>query len=159
MASVQRRIVHKQFNSPIALYSDTNIKATLNRELKSLGNGAVGWVLFINVHLFHYRHLSKNKMRVLFTPYHYHHRWRREFTFYWVCVNCCLHTLFTATQDYTHTDTHFLSQHFSSSLTRMIYLCKLFIEHWLKNSMRRFSFMKKVCSKSIFWMCWNWNDV
>jgi hypothetical protein len=42
MASVQRKIVHKQFNSPIALYSDTNIKATLDRELKSLGNGVVG---------------------------------------------------------------------------------------------------------------------
>ncbi|CRL00111.1 CLUMA_CG013392, isoform A [Clunio marinus] len=42
MAQVQRRIVHKQFNSPIALYSDTNVKETLNRELKLLDNGAVG---------------------------------------------------------------------------------------------------------------------
>lgn len=44
MAQVQRRIVHKQFNSPIALYSDTNVKETLDRELKTLNNGAVGWV-------------------------------------------------------------------------------------------------------------------
>jgi hypothetical protein len=42
MAQVQRRIVHKQFNSPIALYSDTNVKETLDRELKQLGNGAIG---------------------------------------------------------------------------------------------------------------------
>lgn len=44
MASVQRRIVHKQFNSPIAMYSDNNVKETLNRELKVLSSGAVGWV-------------------------------------------------------------------------------------------------------------------
>lgn len=44
MAQVQRKIVHKQFNSPIALYSDRNVKETLNRELKTLNNGAVGWV-------------------------------------------------------------------------------------------------------------------
>jgi hypothetical protein len=42
MASVQRRIVHKQFNSPIALYSDVNVKETLDRELRQLNNGAVG---------------------------------------------------------------------------------------------------------------------
>lgn len=42
MASVQRKVVHKQFNSPIALYSDTNIKDTLDKELKALGNGVVG---------------------------------------------------------------------------------------------------------------------
>lgn len=42
MASVQRRIVHKQFNSPIAMYSDNNVKETLNRELKVLSSGAVG---------------------------------------------------------------------------------------------------------------------
>lgn len=42
MAQVQRKIVHKQFNSPIALYSDRNVKETLNRELKTLNNGAVG---------------------------------------------------------------------------------------------------------------------
>jgi hypothetical protein len=43
MAAVaQKRIVHKQFNSPIGLYSDTNIKATLDRDLKMLSNGAVG---------------------------------------------------------------------------------------------------------------------
>lgn len=42
MATVQRRIVHKQFNSPIALYSDVNVKETLDRELRQLGNGAVG---------------------------------------------------------------------------------------------------------------------
>jgi len=42
MAQLQRKLVHKQFNSPIALYSDTNVKETLNRELKILNNGAVG---------------------------------------------------------------------------------------------------------------------
>ncbi len=42
MASVQRKVVHKQFNSPIALYSDVNIKETLDKELKALGNGVVG---------------------------------------------------------------------------------------------------------------------
>lgn len=45
MAQVaQRRIVHKQFNSPIGLYSNQNVKETLDRELKTLNNGAVGWV-------------------------------------------------------------------------------------------------------------------
>lgn len=70
MAQVQRRIVHKQFNSPIALYSDTNIKATLDRELKSLGNGAVGWVLFLS---------SSSSCIFLYfisSPY--------QFTFHWV---------------------------------------------------------------------------
>ena len=47
MASVQRRIVHKQFNSPIAMYSDNNVKETLNRELKVLSSGAVGWVYIL----------------------------------------------------------------------------------------------------------------
>ncbi|XP_037036406.1 AT-rich interactive domain-containing protein 1A isoform X1 [Bradysia coprophila] len=42
MASVQRKLVHKQFNSPIGLYSDNNVKATLNRELKVLSNGTMG---------------------------------------------------------------------------------------------------------------------
>lgn len=42
MAAVQKRIVHKQFNSPIALYSDANVKETLDRELKQLNNGAIG---------------------------------------------------------------------------------------------------------------------
>lgn len=42
MAQVQRRIVHKQFNSPIGLYSNQNVKETLDRELKTLNNGAVG---------------------------------------------------------------------------------------------------------------------
>lgn len=42
MATVQRRIVHKQFNSPIGLYSDNNIKETLDRDLKVLSNGTVG---------------------------------------------------------------------------------------------------------------------
>lgn len=53
MAQVQRKIVHKQFNSPIALYSDTNVKETLDRELKLLNNGAVGWVwnnFFANIY-------------------------------------------------------------------------------------------------------------
>jgi hypothetical protein len=42
MAAVQRKLVHKQFNSPIALYSDNNVKETLDRELRQLGNGAIG---------------------------------------------------------------------------------------------------------------------
>jgi Domain of unknown function (DUF4749) len=42
MADVQRKLVHKQFNSPIGLYSQQNIQETLDRELKVLSNGAVG---------------------------------------------------------------------------------------------------------------------
>lgn len=42
MAAVQRKLVHKQFNSPIGLYSDNNVKSTLNRELKAFSNGAMG---------------------------------------------------------------------------------------------------------------------
>lgn len=38
----QKALVHKQFNSPLGLYSDNNIKETLNRELKTLSNGIVG---------------------------------------------------------------------------------------------------------------------
>ncbi|KRF84354.1 uncharacterized protein Dvir_GJ12133, isoform C [Drosophila virilis] len=37
MAAVQRKLVHKQFNSPMGLYSQENVKATLNRELKAFG--------------------------------------------------------------------------------------------------------------------------
>ncbi|KAH8286389.1 hypothetical protein KR054_008195 [Drosophila jambulina] len=33
----QRKLVHKQFNSPMGLYSQENVKATLNRELKAFG--------------------------------------------------------------------------------------------------------------------------
>ncbi|XP_062526050.1 uncharacterized protein LOC101743971 isoform X8 [Bombyx mori] len=36
------KIVHKQFNSPIGLYSQQNIKETLNKHLKNLDNGSVG---------------------------------------------------------------------------------------------------------------------
>lgn len=39
---MQRRLVHKQFNSPINLYSQRNIQETLDRELKQLSNGAIG---------------------------------------------------------------------------------------------------------------------
>lgn len=49
MATVQRKIVHKQFNSPIALYSDVNVQETLDRELRQLGNGAIGWVAIFYV--------------------------------------------------------------------------------------------------------------
>ncbi|XP_038114570.1 putative mediator of RNA polymerase II transcription subunit 26 isoform X4 [Culex quinquefasciatus] len=42
MATMQRRLVHKQFNSPINLYSQRNIQETLDRELKQLSNGAIG---------------------------------------------------------------------------------------------------------------------
>ncbi|KAH8371216.1 hypothetical protein KR093_006643 [Drosophila rubida] len=37
MAAIQRKLVHKQFNSPMGLYSQENVKATLNRELKAFG--------------------------------------------------------------------------------------------------------------------------
>lgn len=64
MASVQRRIVHKQFNSPIAMYSDTNVKETLNRELKVLSSGAVGWVWIL----------------------------KNFILGFWVCLSVCLYT-------------------------------------------------------------------
>lgn len=38
------KIVHKQFNSPIGLYSQQNIKETLNKHLQNLDNGTVGFV-------------------------------------------------------------------------------------------------------------------
>ncbi|XP_059615595.1 trithorax group protein osa isoform X2 [Phlebotomus argentipes] len=38
----QRTLVHKQFNSPIGLYSDRNVRETLDRELRTLSNGVVG---------------------------------------------------------------------------------------------------------------------
>lgn len=45
MAAVQqRKLVHKQFNSPIGLYSDNNVKATLDRDLKMMSNGTMGYV-------------------------------------------------------------------------------------------------------------------
>ncbi|XP_050336061.1 uncharacterized protein LOC126762980 isoform X6 [Bactrocera neohumeralis] len=37
MATVQRKLVHKQFNSPMGLYSQQNVKETLDRELKAFG--------------------------------------------------------------------------------------------------------------------------
>lgn len=43
----QKALVHKQFNSPVGLYSDNNISETLNRELKALSNGTMGWVMGI----------------------------------------------------------------------------------------------------------------
>ncbi|KPJ06052.1 hypothetical protein RR48_14494 [Papilio machaon] len=36
------KIVHKQFNSPIGLYSQQNIQETLNKHLQNLDNGTVG---------------------------------------------------------------------------------------------------------------------
>lgn len=36
------KIVHKQFNSPIGLYSQQNIKETLTKHMQNLGNGTVG---------------------------------------------------------------------------------------------------------------------
>lgn len=36
------KIVHKQFNSPIGLYSQQNIKETLGKHMQNLGNGTVG---------------------------------------------------------------------------------------------------------------------
>lgn len=37
MAEVQPKLVHKQFNSPIGLYSEQNIKDTINREMQAVG--------------------------------------------------------------------------------------------------------------------------
>lgn len=42
MAGNQVKLVNKQFNSPINLYSDQNIKEVLNRETRLLTNGAMG---------------------------------------------------------------------------------------------------------------------
>lgn len=42
MAAYQKKLVHNQFNSPIGLYSDDNVRETLDRELKVLANGQVG---------------------------------------------------------------------------------------------------------------------
>lgn len=36
------KIVHKQFNSPIGLYSQQNIQETLNKHMQNLDNGTVG---------------------------------------------------------------------------------------------------------------------
>ncbi|VVC96737.1 ATP-dependent RNA helicase ddx46-like isoform X8 [Leptidea sinapis] len=36
------KIVHKQFNSPIGLYSRQNIQETLNKHIQNLDNGSVG---------------------------------------------------------------------------------------------------------------------
>ncbi|XP_046808622.1 putative mediator of RNA polymerase II transcription subunit 12 isoform X9 [Lucilia cuprina] len=41
MAAVQRKLVHKQFNSPMGLYSQQNVKETLNRELKAFGTDGI----------------------------------------------------------------------------------------------------------------------
>ncbi|XP_041450857.1 bromodomain-containing protein DDB_G0280777 isoform X10 [Drosophila obscura] len=41
MAALQRKLVHKQFNSPMGLYSQDNVKATLNRELKAFGGEGI----------------------------------------------------------------------------------------------------------------------
>lgn len=42
MATAQRRLVHKQFNSPINIYSQRNVQDVLDRELKQLANGTIG---------------------------------------------------------------------------------------------------------------------
>ncbi|BFF98823.1 mediator of RNA polymerase II transcription subunit 12 [Drosophila madeirensis] len=41
MAALQRKLVHKQFNSPMGLYSQENVKDTLNRELKAFGGEGI----------------------------------------------------------------------------------------------------------------------
>ncbi|CAH2254496.1 jg25681 [Pararge aegeria aegeria] len=38
------KIVHKQFNSPMGLYSQQNIQETLNKHMQNLDNGTVGFV-------------------------------------------------------------------------------------------------------------------
>uniref|UniRef100_A0A1B0CIH3 Zasp-like motif domain-containing protein n=1 Tax=Lutzomyia longipalpis TaxID=7200 RepID=A0A1B0CIH3_LUTLO len=40
-----KTLVHKQFNSPIGLYSNRNVQETLDRELRTLSNGAVGTLI------------------------------------------------------------------------------------------------------------------
>lgn len=45
MAAVQnpqRRLVHKQFNSPLGLYSQTNVQHVLDQHIKQLDNGTIG---------------------------------------------------------------------------------------------------------------------
>lgn len=44
MANQQQfpKLVNKQFNSPINLYSESNVKEILERETQLLSNGAVG---------------------------------------------------------------------------------------------------------------------
>uniref|UniRef100_A0A336KP66 CSON013734 protein n=1 Tax=Culicoides sonorensis TaxID=179676 RepID=A0A336KP66_CULSO len=45
MAAVQqpqRRLVHKQFNSPLGLYSQQNVQTVLDQHIKTLDNGTVG---------------------------------------------------------------------------------------------------------------------
>ncbi|XP_028896586.2 uncharacterized protein LOC105213043 isoform X3 [Zeugodacus cucurbitae] len=41
MAAIQRKLVHKQFNSPMGLYSQQNVKETLDRELKAFGSDGI----------------------------------------------------------------------------------------------------------------------
>lgn len=54
MATYQPKLVNKQFNSPIGLYSDQNVREVLERESQMLSNGAVGLVyfyLFVTINL------------------------------------------------------------------------------------------------------------
>jgi hypothetical protein len=88
MATVQRKLVHKQFNSPIALYSDVNIKDTLDRELKTLGNGVVGWVNFLFLSI-----ITAFNERIPFNSYSYALSSPVRF-FYWVSVDCLLSHIF-----------------------------------------------------------------
>lgn len=141
MASVQRKIVHKQFNSPIALYSDTNIKATLDRELKSLGNGVVGWVIFYHHQFFYYSLRSKSPFLALSSS--------SSVVVYIFLLSVCqllfIHTLFTLPLciHIDSIDTFFPPP--STFTTLFIQLLSFarclsanfftfFIEHWLKNS-------------------------
>lgn len=39
------RLVNKQFNSPIKLYSQQNVQEVLEKETQILANGAVGYVI------------------------------------------------------------------------------------------------------------------
>ncbi|XP_063700515.1 putative mediator of RNA polymerase II transcription subunit 26 isoform X4 [Culicoides brevitarsis] len=41
-ATPQRRLVHKQFNSPLGLYSQTNVQHVLDQHIKELDNGTIG---------------------------------------------------------------------------------------------------------------------
>lgn len=38
----QPRLVNKQFNTPIGLYSEQNVREVLQREQQILANGAIG---------------------------------------------------------------------------------------------------------------------
>lgn len=57
----QQRLVNKQFNSPIGLYSESNVREILDRESQMLANGAVGYDFIL---LFSGAHYIRNNSNV-----------------------------------------------------------------------------------------------